>query len=129
MPHDFSSCFLADKRIPLFFSLCSSSSNLSTDENVNSTPLGKRDLTIEVPELRKQQSYPLPLPPNSASRGQERTQDIVESPGSPWKKGKYLGVGLLGGVYLGFNRWAVSASRSPFLIWWLLSLGILILGV
>ncbi|KAH6783950.1 Protein kinase superfamily protein [Perilla frutescens var. hirtella] len=66
----------------------------------------------------KQQSYPLPLPPgalpnsspvspaakspSTPSRSPERAEN-AKSPGTSWKKGKLIGRGLLGNVYLGFN--------------------------
>lgn len=73
------------------------------------------------PEDAKQQSHRLPLPPitisnassflhqNSAvtspsvPRSPGRTENLT-SPGSRWKKGKLLGRGTFGHVYVGFNR-------------------------
>ncbi|KAG8381305.1 hypothetical protein BUALT_Bualt06G0108600 [Buddleja alternifolia] len=101
-------------------------------KNVSSTRSRRRDLKIEVQNLRvpprtnwpndsKQQSYPLPLPPvtnsatspfsrpNSAatspsapSRSPESAENVT-SPGSHWKKGKFLGRGAFANVYIGFN--------------------------
>lgn len=74
------------------------------------------------PEDGKQQSHRLPLPPlticnsspfshsNSAatspsmSRSPGRAENPA-SPGSRWKKGKLLGRGTFGHVYVGFNRY------------------------
>lgn len=69
----------------------------------------------------KQQSHPLPLPPatvsslpfshsNSsvASPSMPRSPGRAENPASPgsrWKKGKLLGRGTFGHVYVGFNRY------------------------
>ncbi|KAL2547547.1 Mitogen-activated protein kinase kinase kinase YODA [Forsythia ovata] len=72
------------------------------------------------PDDRKQQSHRLPLPPIAVSssppfspsysagtspsipRSPGRTENPL-SPGSHWKKGRLLGTGAFGHVYLGFN--------------------------
>ncbi|KAL2227065.1 UNVERIFIED_CONTAM: Mitogen-activated protein kinase kinase kinase YODA [Sesamum indicum] len=77
------------------------------------------------PDEAKQKGHPLPLPPvaisssspvsrlNSAaisptlpSHSPERAGNL-KSPGTLWKKGKLLGRGALGDIYLGFDRWAI----------------------
>lgn len=73
----------------------------------------------------KQQSHRLPLPPllisntfplsptysaatsPSVPRSPARAEATV-SPGSRWKKGRLLGMGSFGHVYLGFNRFVIS---------------------
>lgn len=70
----------------------------------------------------KQQSYPLPLPPGAVSKSPPvsptipaakspaaplRSPEGAENVKSPWKKGKLIGRGPLGNVYLGFNRCAL----------------------
>ncbi|KAL8516681.1 hypothetical protein ACS0TY_015081 [Phlomoides rotata] len=67
----------------------------------------------------KQESYPLPLPPTVISNSSHvspsaaklpsppsrspQGAENVKSPGTSWKKGKLIGKGPLGDVYLGFN--------------------------
>lgn len=74
----------------------------------------------------EQQSYPLPLPPGAVSKSAPVTPTIsaansppscsseraenVTTPGTCWKKGKLIGRGPLGNVYLGFNRWDMLLS-------------------
>lgn len=70
----------------------------------------------------KQESYPLPLPPTPISHvsppksaaklpspppHSPKGAENVKIPGTSWKKGKLIGKGPLGDVYLGFNRWAL----------------------
>ncbi|KAL8544014.1 hypothetical protein ACS0TY_004532 [Phlomoides rotata] len=66
-----------------------------------------------------QESYPLPLPPTAISNSSHvspsaaklpsppsrspQGAENVKSPGTSWKKGKLIGKGPLGDVYLGFN--------------------------
>nr|GMC63271.1 mitogen-activated protein kinase kinase kinase YODA-like [Ipomoea batatas]GMC68481.1 mitogen-activated protein kinase kinase kinase YODA-like [Ipomoea batatas] len=83
---------------------------------------GGRDCESQTcwPDDGKQQSHPLPLPPvrmsnslpfshsNSATaspsvaRSPGKAENLT-SPGSRWKKGKLLGRGTFGHVYVGFN--------------------------
>lgn len=75
------------------------------------------------PDGAKQKSYPLPLPPGAVSnsppssrsnssatspstplRSTGRDEDL-KSPGTRWKKGRLLGRGPLGDVYIGFDRY------------------------
>lgn len=76
-------------------------------------------MKIEVPESQakakwaddaKQPSYPLPLPPTAKSAAESRAENVE----SPWKKGKLLGKGPLGEVYVGFNRLYISSHSSIF---------------
>ncbi|RZC72655.1 hypothetical protein C5167_048131 [Papaver somniferum] len=88
------------------------------------TPLHPRacgtvtDATPNWPDDGKQQSHRLPLPPSNSSpfspsssaagsssvpRSPGRAETPVP-PGSRWKKGKLLGRGTFGHVYVGFNR-------------------------
>ncbi|RWW34346.1 hypothetical protein GW17_00000905 [Ensete ventricosum] len=75
---------------PSSFGLCSASPNRRQD-NLRSSP------------------QPLPLPPSSptcssASPSSCSSSSSSRSPKSLWKKGKLLGRGTFGHVYLGFNR-------------------------
>lgn len=70
-------------RHPSVFSLCPGS------------PTQKQDDLRSPP-------HPLPLPPSSPSSSSARSHQ------SQWKKGKLLGRGTFGHVYLGFNRYLVS---------------------
>ncbi|XP_077220752.1 mitogen-activated protein kinase kinase kinase YODA-like isoform X2 [Tasmannia lanceolata] len=54
------------------------------------------------PDDGKQQSHRLPLPPITIPRSPGRAENPT-SPGSRWKKGKLLGRGTFGHVYVGFN--------------------------
>jgi hypothetical protein len=82
------------------------------------SPTNRRD------EVKKKQTHRLPLPPlsisnsspflpnNSAptspiSRSPGRAEN-PPSPGSRWKKGKLIGRGTFGHVYVGFNRYVFS---------------------
>lgn len=86
---------------------------------------GHNEPPTNWPDDAKQKGHPLPLPPiaisgsspvsrpNSAatspslpSHSPERPGN-VKSPGTRWKKGKLLGRGAVGDVYLGFCRWAI----------------------
>lgn len=75
-----------------------------------------------VSETKQQRSYPLPLPPGATSKSppvsptipaaksplaSPRTPERAENVRSPWKKGKLIGRGPLGNLYLGFNRCAL----------------------
>ena len=64
------------------------------------SPTGKQD-------DGRSQGHPLPLPPGSptspSALSNTRTIGVVENL-SKWKKGKLLGRGTFGHVYLGFNR-------------------------
>lgn len=94
------------------------------------------------PDDAKQQSHPLPLPPISVTNSSPFSHqnsavtspsvprspgraDNLTSPGSRWKKGRLLGRGTFGHVYVGFNRWEnlISAYLFPLLILlsWILS--------
>jgi len=60
-------------------------------------------------EDAKSQCHPLPLPPGSPTSppslpGTRTTGATDNSTLSKWKKGKLLGRGTFGHVYLGFNR-------------------------
>lgn len=76
------------------------------------------------PEDVKQKSHRLPLPPVTISNSLPFSQsnsaatspsvprspgrpDNLPSPGSRWKKGKLLGRGSFGHVYVGFNRYEI----------------------
>lgn len=69
------------------------------------SPVHPRALSVcpGSPMLRqddlKSPTHPLPLPPGSPGSGSSR---FVQS---QWKKGKLLGRGTFGHVYLGFNRY------------------------
>ncbi|KAK4734561.1 hypothetical protein R3W88_008822 [Solanum pinnatisectum] len=81
---------------------------------------GAAELQISWPDDGKAQSHPLPLPPLTISnsspfshsnsvatspsvpRSPGRAENLA-SPGSRWKKGKLLGRGTFGHVYVGFN--------------------------
>ncbi|PIN25070.1 MEKK [Handroanthus impetiginosus] len=102
---------------------------LSTNKSVTCAPSRKRNLKIEVPKRQilhhwpddeKQQSYPLPLPPEARLNSSPLSQPnlVVTSPSVPlprperpenvksptsWKKGKLIGRGPFGDVYIGFN--------------------------
>lgn len=56
----------------------------------------------------KSQCHKLPLPPGSPTSPSalpcSRTGGVTENSLSKWKKGKLLGRGTFGHVYLGFNR-------------------------
>lgn len=85
---------------------------------------GMPDSQTSWPDDGKQQSHRLPLPPvticnsspfshsNSAAtspsvpRSPGRAENPA-SPGSRWKKGKLLGRGTFGHVYVGFNRFVI----------------------
>lgn len=87
------------------------------------------------PNDAEQHSYPLPLPPGAMSKSAPVTPSIspanspsppscssgraenVRSQGTCWKKGKLIGRGPLGNVYLGFNRWVMllSSLSMPFI--------------
>ncbi|XP_074567660.1 uncharacterized protein LOC141824295 [Curcuma longa] len=47
--------------------------------------------------------HPLPLPPSSPSSSHSPSSSSSRSPKTQWKKGKLLGRGTFGHVYLGFN--------------------------
>ncbi|XP_074570986.1 LOW QUALITY PROTEIN: mitogen-activated protein kinase kinase kinase 3-like [Curcuma longa] len=47
--------------------------------------------------------HPLPLPPSSPSSSHSLSSSSSRSPKTQWKKGKLLGRGTFGHVYLGFN--------------------------
>ncbi|CAN4087718.1 unnamed protein product [Withania somnifera] len=82
---------------------------------------GASELQTSWPDDGRPQSHPLPLPPltisnsspfshsnsvatsPSVSRSPGRAENLA-SPGSRWKKGKLLGRGTFGHVYVGFNR-------------------------
>lgn len=72
-------------------------------------------MSLESPtgklEDGKSQCHPLPLPPGSptspSALANTRTGGVTESTNctiSKWKKGKLLGRGSFGHVYVGFNR-------------------------
>lgn len=81
------------------------------------------------PDEGKQQSHRLPLPPLTISntcpfspsystatspsvpRSPSRVENPI-SPGSRWKKGRLLGRGTFGHVYLGFNRFVLDLYSS-----------------
>lgn len=107
-------------------------------------------MKIQVPESQakwaddaKRRSYPLPLPPGvkSAAESSSHSRERGENVESPWKKGKLLGKGLFGEVFIGFNRWAIWLigldlvgifALSLFSMWnldsWLIILIIRIMG-
>ncbi|KAG8381307.1 hypothetical protein BUALT_Bualt06G0108800 [Buddleja alternifolia] len=85
------------------------------------TPISRIHPRTNWPDDSKHQSHPLPLPPvtnsnsspsshpnstatsPSAPSHSPRKAENITSPVSPWKKGKFLGSGALGNVYIGFN--------------------------
>lgn len=100
------------------------------------TPLHPRagvtatESTSNWPDDGKQQSHRLPLPPLSISkncpfspsystgttpsvpRSPGRAENPTSPPGSRWKKGRLLGRGTFGHVYLGFNRSVMKGTMS-----------------
>lgn len=92
---------------------------------------GVTESNTNRPDDGKQQSHRLPLPPltithtspfsptysasstPSVPRSPGRAENPT-SPGSRWKKGKLLGRGTFGHVYLGFNRFVYRVFSSPF---------------
>lgn len=69
-------------------------------------------MSIDSPTGRiedgKSQCHKLPLPPGSptspSALPSSRTSGLMDNSLSKWKKGKLLGRGTFGHVYLGFNR-------------------------
>ncbi|KAG6536588.1 hypothetical protein ZIOFF_001646 [Zingiber officinale] len=59
--------------------------------------------------------HPLPLPPSSPSSSHSPASSSSRSPKTQWKKGKLLGRGTFGHVYLGFNSELVEDTLSVFL--------------
>ena len=79
------------------------------------SPLHQRILSLDSPtgkqEDGKSECHPLPLPPGSPTSPSALSNtwangfsESTTSNLSKWKKGKLLGRGTFGHVYLGFNR-------------------------
>lgn len=73
------------------------------------------DKKLDSPNGKQEQCnhprHPLPLPPNSSTKG--RT--------GQWKKGKLLAKGTFGNVYAGFNRYVMTHDFHSFYFTSLLS--------
>lgn len=108
------------KKEPQLFFLDTQTHHQSSTENIFSTSNGQRGHPLPTspmhpralglcpgsPKLRqddlKSPPHPLPLPPSSPGSSSSPSRPSVPS---QWKKGKLLGRGTFGHVYLGFNRY------------------------
>ncbi|KAL0304286.1 UNVERIFIED_CONTAM: Mitogen-activated protein kinase kinase kinase YODA [Sesamum radiatum] len=86
----------------------SSSSPVSRPNSAATSPTLPSHSPERAGNLKSPSTNSAAISPTLPSRSPERAGNLKSSsPGTRWKKGKLLGRGALGDIYLGFDRWAI----------------------